>query len=129
MKKKRRQQAITLMEIMVVIILIGIVSSALAYNLKGAMNKAKQFKTKENQKKITHVLSMQLLDGADPVELETNWKHYIDNDPLIQRGKNYEHLKDGWGQFFDVKIRDDGQILVLSKHLSEETTEEEVYSW
>lgn len=41
MKKQKRKQSITLIEMMVVITLIGIVGGALAFNMRGSIQKGK----------------------------------------------------------------------------------------
>ena len=46
MKKKKKQYALTLIEIMIVIVLIGLIGSVIGANMKGSLDEGKAFKTK-----------------------------------------------------------------------------------
>ena len=47
----RKKRAITLLEIMIVILLIGLIGGVVSYNLKGTLDKGKAFASKEGAKK------------------------------------------------------------------------------
>ena len=60
MKKKRY---ITLLEIMIVILLIGIITSVVGYNVKGSLDKGKVFKTEQAQNQIKELLLLEVAKG------------------------------------------------------------------
>lgn len=119
---KRKRNTLTLIEMMLVIVLVGIVGGALAFNLKGAITKGKSFKTEETRKKIDSVLNLALLEGASPEELEKEWLSYVKNSPLLKVSPNQEKIYDGWGKPFRVELRQDDYSLVV---LSENTKSDE----
>lgn len=110
MKKKR--QALTLIEIMLVIILIGIVGGTLAFNLKGAVSKGKQFKTDETKRKIDSILELAQLEGHSLQEIQSDWISYVKASPLIKTKADQDEILDGYGMPFDVEINDSGDALV-----------------
>ncbi len=114
MKKKRN--ALTLIEIMLVIILVGIVGGALAFNLKGAVQKGKRFKTEETKKKIDAILNLALLEGqfSDDLTEKDTWLECVKNSPLIKTTPDQKEIYDGWGKPFEVEIDDDGFTLVAT---------------
>lgn len=119
MKKKR--QALTLIEMMLVILLVGVVGGALAFNIKGAILKGKQFKTEEMRKKIDSVLNLALLEGYSSQEIQKDWVKIVKNSPLIQVKGSQELLYDAWGNPFEVQITSDGQSFsVTSKALAKD---------
>lgn len=110
MKKKKR--AITLIEIMVVILLIGLISGALAFNMKDSMKEGKVFKTKHNQEKIRDILHLELAKGdKSEAELVEKWKDYVTASPLA---KGADIIKDGWKKEFTVTY-ENGDFVVKSE--------------
>ncbi len=126
MKKKRN--ALTLIEIMLVIILVGIVGGALAFNLKGAVQKGKRFKTEETKKKIDAILNLALLEGHSSEEVKSNWIEHVKDSPLIKTKPNQTDIWDGWGKPFEVDISEDGYTLVSkSENIQIDLDEEELF--
>lgn len=123
---RSKRTALTLIEMMLVIILIGIVGGALAFNLKGAIEKGKGFKTEEIRKKINSALDLALLEGITIEELENNWIEYVKKSPLIKMKPNQENILDGWGKPFRVELNSQDQsLVVLSDHTA--VDEEELF--
>ncbi len=58
-----KKQAITLIEIMIVILLIGLIGGTLAYNMRGSLDKGKEFKTEQNKSKLYDVLMLEYAKG------------------------------------------------------------------
>lgn len=110
MKKKRN--TLTLIEIMLVVILIGIVGGALAFNLKGAVEKGKRFKTEETKKKLDSIINLALLEGNSPENIEENWFEYVKQSPLIKTSSKQKNILDGWGKPFTVKMNQNDYSLV-----------------
>ncbi|WP_213318906.1 type II secretion system protein [Chlamydiifrater volucris] len=114
-KQKRIKRAITLIEMMVVICLIGIIGGALAFNMKGSINKGKVFQTEQNCAKVYDILMMEYALSSDTLEdIVRNKKRIIEESAL---GKDSSKLlTDAWGEELVVKVCDGGEDLeVYSK--------------
>jgi general secretion pathway protein G len=60
MRSKRKRHPITLLEIMIVILLIGVIGGVLSYNLKGTLDKGKKFRTEEGKKRLQEILEIEI---------------------------------------------------------------------
>ncbi|MCH9634247.1 MAG: hypothetical protein S4CHLAM7_09920 [Chlamydiae bacterium] len=125
MKKKRN--ALTLIEIMLVIILIGIVGGALTVNLKGAVKKGKTFKTEETKRKIESILELALLEGYSPGDLSENWVAHVKASPLMKIKGDPSEILDGWGKPFSVELNDDGFSIDIFSENTKNDEEESIY--
>jgi competence protein ComGC len=106
---KRKKRSITLMEIMIVILLIGLISSVVGYNMKGSLDKGKAFKSKQGAVKIKEILEFEALDKELELENFTTAKgseKYVDY--LIGSGlfKDRKDCLDGWEKPYLIKIKD-----------------------
>lgn len=114
MLKKRRKRAMTLLEIMIVIFIIGIISSVIGYNMKGSLSKAKAFKTVEGMKKILEIFELELAQGSTTLEeIAEVPEEVLDQSGLVASG--HDLFKDGWGQRYQLKISSTGKIVLKSK--------------
>lgn len=113
MKKK---QALTLLEIMIVIVLIGLISGVLGFSMKGSLDKGKVFKTERAIQLIEDTLMLEVAKGASITEVIDKAEIYLKNSGMVKNAENI--LKDGWGERFDIEKKDD-QISVTSKRLTE----------
>jgi type II secretory pathway pseudopilin PulG len=107
---------ITLLEIMIVILLIGIITSVVGYNVKGSLEKGKVFKTEQAQRQIKDILLLEVAKGKDIEEITKNFQKYLEESGLV---KDINQMsKDGWGEKFIVKPnRDRSDIEVISEKL------------
>lgn len=110
---KKRKKALTLIEMMLVIVLIGTVGGALAFNLKGAVSKGKQFKTDEMKSKIESVLNLALLDHEESYILD-NWPDILKESPLIKFTNNKSQIKDGFREDFEISFSNDEFVATTS---------------
>lgn len=110
MKKKKR--SMTLLEVMIVIFIIGIIGSVIGYNMKGSMEKARAFKTREGIKKVTEILTLQLATEATEEQIRDNPLSVLKDSGLATDPKTL--FQDGWGKPYEVTIRGD-RIRVFSK--------------
>ncbi|NRA90411.1 MAG: prepilin-type N-terminal cleavage/methylation domain-containing protein [Simkaniaceae bacterium] len=95
MKKK---YAMTLLEIMIVIFIIGIIGSVIGYNMRGSLDKGKAFKTKEGVNKIYEIVQLEEAQGNvidDGMELGQAVESLLVNSGMVRKPKDL--LKDGWG--------------------------------
>lgn len=113
MKKKR---CVTLIEIMIVIMLIGLIGGALAFNMRGSMDQGRAFKTEQNQIKIHNILMLEAAQGKELDTVVKNWETYVKSSPLANN-KNDDILYDGWKKKFVVSVVDDDEIKVHSEKL------------
>ena len=102
MKKK---YAMTLLEIMIVIFIIGIIGSVIGYNMKGSLNKGKAFKTKEGINKIYEIVQLEQAQGktiSPEDDLHEKVKELLNNSGLVR--KPDEMIKDGWGEVYAFEV-------------------------
>lgn len=124
MKKKR---AITLLEIMIVILLIGLIGGVVSYNLKGTLDKGKAFASKEGAKKLEDILNLEIQQGPrtakEIIEDSSDKREVVEaavlNSGLISRQQAPKFLKDGWGEFYIIRrdTEDRLQVTVTSRKL------------
>ena len=99
-----KKRALTLIEVMIVIFLITLITGAIGYNMKGSMNKGKEFRTKQAKDQL-HDLLLICLDesaGADAEAIAQNPIPYLRKSGLA---KNPKHLiEDGWGKKFKITV-------------------------
>lgn len=112
MKKKKR--SITLIELLIVILLIGMIGGALAFNMKGSLDKGKKFKSEEGIRTIQDILLLEVAQGVPMTEVVEKWETKVRESPLA--GRPDDLIKDGWGDPYLVSIKDD-TIEVKSKNL------------
>lgn len=113
----RKKRSITLIEIMIVMMLIGLIGGALAFNMRGSMDQGRVFKTEQNQMRIHDILMLEAAKGDSLVAVVEDWETRVLKSPLANQGKDI--LLDGWKQKFSVSIQDDDEIKVSSVKLEE----------
>ncbi len=116
MKIKKRHM--TLLEIMIVIFLIGLITSVVGYNMKGSLNKGKIFKTEQAINQVKDLLLLEVAQGANIDEVVSNPQKFLDQSGMAKNSK--ELLKDGWGHELKITInnKDRTDITVESDKLN-----------
>ncbi len=111
------KRAISLLEILIVIFLIGIISTVVAVNLSGSLNKGKAFKSKQMKQQLEEVFTLALMQDSDitPEDIKANPEKFLRDSPLIKDPKNA--LLDGWNKPFEISITKDDEIKVSSSNL------------
>ena len=113
-KLKKSKKAMTLLEVMIVIFIIGIISSVIGYNMKGSLEKAKAFKTGEGIKKIKEIFELEMAQGTTNLqEIISDPETVLQNSGLVNSGK--EMLKDGWGAPYQITISQRGNVVLKSE--------------
>lgn len=110
-KMKRKKRPMTLLEIMIVIFIIGIISSVIGYNMKGSLEKAKAFKTKEGMKKINEIFDLEVADGTLLQDVIKNPEAVLKSSGLVSNVKDL--LKDGWGKEYEIRLSKNGRNIVI----------------
>lgn len=115
MKKKKR--SMTLMEVMVVITLIGIVGGALAFNMRGSIQKGKIFQSEQNCERVYEALMMEYAtSGLSLQEIIEKKEEILTSRAWCKDGKKL--LKDAWGNDLIVQLKGD-DLEVYSPHVGQ----------
>ena len=128
MKKKR---AMTLLEIMIVILIIGIIGSVVGYNMRGALTEGKAFKSQEGIRQLYDIFQLELAQGTSLSDIQDNPEKILRNTGLVRKPE--ELLKDGWKVPYNIvqtPERDDLRITSkrYAKH-REDHGKEPIYPW
>ena len=113
-KRTKRMFPITLIEIMVVILLIGLIGGVLAYNLSGSLEEGKAFKSREAARQVTNILTLEIAKGRSPESVVGDWENVIKNSPLAGRPK--ELIRDGWGGLFKVSYQNNCIVISSERY-------------
>lgn len=108
MQKFRKKRALTLLEIMIAIFLITLITGAIGYNMRGALDKGKVFRTKQAIQQLNDLLTICLTEGTrNADEIAANPAQALKESGLA---KNPDGLiQDGWGQPFKIYVARDRQ--------------------
>ncbi|MEG0036829.1 MAG: type II secretion system protein [Victivallaceae bacterium] len=117
MYNNRKKRSVTLIEIMIVIFLIGLIGGVLAINMKGSVDKGKEFQTHQNCAKIYDILMMEYATGDRSLDqIVSDYRVLVKNSPFCKNGDKV--LKDGWGHDLIVEIQEGtDDIKVYSKKI------------
>lgn len=124
----RKKRAITLLEIMIVILLIGLIGGVVSYNLKGTLEKGKAFTSEEGARKLEDILNLEIQQGTktameiarDKSDNRALVKECVLNSGLISQQQLAKFLKDGWGEYYTIKkVSKENQVIVTSHKLAE----------
>jgi len=118
-----KKRYITLLEIMVVILLIGIITSVVGYNVKGSLEKGKVFKTKQSMIQIHDLLTLETAKGTDIDKVVNNYQKYLKNSGMAKDSEKI--IKDGWGAPLEISHKK-GKIVVTSKNLNKYKKDHEI---
>lgn len=114
---RRVRSALTLIEMLIVIALIGIIGSALAYNMSAGLNKGKEFKNEQNKRKIRNILEYEVThNNLDPGETAARWADIVKNSSLRDRDVPLDQItQDAYGKPYHVIYDDEtDQFIVRS---------------
>ena len=109
----RKKRAITLLEIMIVILLIGLIGGVVSYNLKGTLDKGKKFRSDEGAKKLQDILNYEISAGtASVAEILKIPASVVTKSGFISPTEVEKFLLDGFGRPYNISQADDGSIQV-----------------
>ncbi|WP_194847581.1 prepilin-type N-terminal cleavage/methylation domain-containing protein [Candidatus Neptunochlamydia vexilliferae] len=133
----KKRYAMTLLEIMIVIFIIGIITSVIGYNMRGSLDKGKAFKTKQGVNKLYEIVQLQDAQGdglkksdqEKDGKLADQVKNLLESSGLVR--KSSELMKDGWGNLYEFDIVG-GDLRATSKKYDEYCDKENIkdrYPW
>lgn len=101
----KKRYAMTLLEVMIVIFIIGIIGSVIGYNMRGSLDKGKAFKTREGINKLYEIVQLEDTQGNSlkgKENLEEAVKNVLSDSGLVR--KPADLMKDGWGNTYQFKM-------------------------
>lgn len=110
MNKRKKKYALTLIEIMIVIVLIGLIGSVIGANMKGSLDEGRAFKTKYAMDQIKDILMLEVAKGESVEEVIAQKREYLANSGMVKDPDKM--LRDGWGEEFHVGRK--GQTITVS---------------
>lgn len=114
MKRRRGKRSVTLIEIMIVILLIGMIGGALAFNMRGSMDKGRVFKSEQNASRVYDALMMEYARGEFTLDQIIEKKvDIVSKSPFIKEPAKI--LKDGWGEDLKIDKNGDDDLAVFSE--------------
>ncbi len=95
-----KKRALTLIEVMIVILLITLIGGAIGYNVKGSLKKGKKFKTERAQAQLEDIFDICIQEGTKPQDIVADPLKFLKESGLA---KDPEKLMlDGNGNKFLV---------------------------
>lgn len=115
-----KKRALTLIEVMIVIFLITLITGAIGYNMKGSMDKGKEFRTKQAKQQLHDLLLICLEEeGKDADKIAKDPTKYLKELGLAKDPKKI--VNDGWGKPFKITVLPDKKDFdITSENLPEE---------
>ena len=108
-----KKRALTLIEIMIVIFLITLITGAIGYNMKGSMNKGKEFRTKQARAQLHDLLLICLDEGTvDAETIAKNPVFYLKKSGLAKDPGKI--VQDGWNVDFKISATPDKKDFVIT---------------
>lgn len=112
---KRKKRPLTLLEIMIVILLIGLIGSVIGYNMKGSLDEGKAFKTRQGAEQIRDILLLEIAKGTPRDTVIANPARYLKQSGLVKDVNKL--MKDGWNNPYEILPKYSHDISVVSERL------------
>ena len=96
------KRTLTLLEIMIVIFLITLITGAIGYNMKGALEKGKVFRTERSIEQLKELLYLCAAEMGDLEKPLLNTEQSIRDTGLAKKPEDL--LKDGWGEELHITL-------------------------
>ncbi len=117
---KVKKRALTLIEIMIVIFIIGLIGSVIGYNMKGSLDEGKSFKSEQGSKQVYDFLTLQIAQKKDAFDkVLADPEEALRDTGFVNRPDKL--IKDGWNQKYviekiEVPEDKDPDFVVFSKN-------------
>ena len=112
---KYKKRAITLMELMVVMVIIGIISTVIGRGISGSLEKGKKFKTEHSRKQLQEILLLQIAIGdckLSDLKDMNKVKEQLEKSGLVSNADDL--LKDGWGDLYTIDVPEGSDSVEVS---------------
>ncbi|MBM3184624.1 MAG: hypothetical protein FJZ64_04900 [Chlamydiae bacterium] len=96
-----KKRALTLLEVIIVIFLITLITGAIGYNMKGALDRGRAFRTEQAKAELHDLLLICLEEGIKGEELVKNPKTFLKQFNLAKNSDKI--VQDGWGDDFTIR--------------------------
>ena len=106
-----KKRALTLIEIMIVIMLITLIGGAIGYNVKGSLSKGRKFKTELAKAQLADILEICVQDGMDPKTFARDPVDFLKKSGLAKDPERL--LEDGHGNRFIVTYNEKAKEFVI----------------
>jgi type II secretory pathway pseudopilin PulG len=113
---RRKKRPITLLEIMIVILIIGLIGGVLGYQMKGSLDQGRAFKTEQGIAKLQDILQLEAAANTNYTleQIAAEPKSFLKDSGLF---KDVDAaLKDGWGHDYHFEVKN-GEIEITSQAL------------
>lgn len=108
---------VTLIEMIIVMVLIGLILGVVAYNYSGTLDEGRAFKTKTAIEKLETILNLYVAEHPDAIStISTDWQAIVISSPLVQNPASL--TTDGWGNTYHVEYKD-GEVVVTSQRFDD----------
>lgn len=111
-----KKRSFTLVELMVVIVIIGLIGSVVAYNVRGSLEKGKLFKTEQAARMIHDVVDMELASGKSLADFKKAPVKFLKASGVVKDAAAL--VKDGWGKPFTFDV-ESGELEISSPNYHE----------
>ncbi len=112
------KRTLTLLEVMIVIFLITLITGAIGYNMRGALEKGKAFRTERAMDQLKELLLLRYAELGNMGEVLGQIEKSIESTGLAKDPKTL--LKDGWGDDFIITLnRSRNDVNIRSKKLED----------
>ena len=109
----KKRKGMTLIELMIVVVIIGIVFAYAFVNAGANTEKAKQARTSEDISAITSAVAMYIAEAADQDAALTTLKTAVGTNLDKKLSKPFAQMKDGWGAAYSVTADATNKTIVI----------------
>jgi len=109
---KIKRKAITLLEIMIVIFIIGIIGSVIGYNMKGSMDEGRSYRSEHGSKQVHDLLMLKIAESDSIEEVLSDAVNVLKDSGFVSNPKKL--LKDGWNKEFEIRRLNEEDFVVYS---------------
>jgi type II secretory pathway pseudopilin PulG len=103
---------LSLVEIMIAMLIIGLITAALAKNGMGFLNSGKQFTTEQRRKNLEDILILETQQSPRRMQsIEDDWKDIIEHSPYVSNPDQY--IYDAWDNEFIVSYDNENKKIIV----------------
>ena len=108
-----KRRAVTLIEIMIVIFIIGLIGSVIGYNMKGSLDEGKAFKSEHGSRQVYDYIQLQLSKVSNIQAILDDTEKALRDTGFVSRPDKL--LQDGWGRPYVIEEGKGNEFIVYSE--------------